>query len=121
MAAIEKRIYEPVLLPKGQMGNGIAACRGELTVNGQTKEVWLSRSENLDRPPSRFVTFADSAYEIIYDVDVIRSKVPAATLRYDDVDNRLLEMSLCSACASNAWSFLSDDSVAFRIVTLATR
>jgi hypothetical protein len=42
--------------------------------------------------------------EIIYDVDVIRSKVPAATLRYDDVDNRLLEMGLCSACASNAAS-----------------
>ena len=31
-AAIEKRIYEPVVLPKGQMGNGIAACRAEMTV-----------------------------------------------------------------------------------------
>lgn len=43
--------------------------------------------------------------EITYDVDVIRSKVPAVTLKYDDLDNRLLEMGLCSACAANAASF----------------
>src|SRR5262249_39687046 len=68
-AGIEKRIYEPVVLPKGQMGNGIAACRAEMTVNGETKDVWLSRSENLDPPPSRFLTFGDRAYEIAYDAD----------------------------------------------------
>ena len=68
-AAIEKRIYEPVVLPKGQMGNGIAACRAEMTVERETKEVWLSRSENLDPPPSRFVTFADALYEVVFDVD----------------------------------------------------
>ncbi len=49
-AGVEKQIYEPVVLPKGQMGNGIAACRAEMTVDGQTKEIWLSRSENLDPP-----------------------------------------------------------------------
>ena len=49
-SAIEKPIYEPIVLPKGQMGNGIAACRAEMTVDGQTKEIWLSRSENLDPP-----------------------------------------------------------------------
>ena len=54
-AAIEKSIFEPIVLPKGQMGNGIAACRAEMTVDGQTKEVWLSRSENLDPPPPRTV------------------------------------------------------------------
>ena len=37
-----------------------------------------------------------------FPVDVIRSKVPKALLRYDDLDNRLLEMGLCSACAGNA-------------------
>ncbi len=52
-SGIEKQIYEPVVLPKGQMGNGIAACRAEMTVGGQTKEVWLSRSENLEPPPPR--------------------------------------------------------------------
>ena len=82
-AAIEKRIYEPVVLPKGQMGNGIAACRAEMTVNGQTKEVWLSRSENLDPPPSRFVTFGDSAYEIIFDVD---RRPLGFKLKLDDFD-----------------------------------
>ena len=82
-AAIEKRIYEPVVLPKGQMGNGIAACRAEMTVKGETKEVWLSRSENLDPPPSRFVTFADSAYEVVYDVD---RRPLGFKLKLDDFD-----------------------------------
>lgn len=44
----------------------------------------------------------DDPDEVLYSVDVIRSKVPAAQLRYDDLDNRLLSMGLCSACASNA-------------------
>ena len=59
-AAIEKSIYEPIVLPKGQMGNGIAACRAEMTVDGQTKEVWLSRSVEprpaRRRRPSRSAT-----------------------------------------------------------------
>lgn len=37
-----------------------------------------------------------------YSVDVIRSKVSGQALRRDDLDNRLLEMGLCSACAGNA-------------------
>lgn len=36
-----------------------------------------------------------------YELDVIRSAVPAKDLRYDDLDNKLLSMGLCSACASN--------------------
>jgi hypothetical protein len=44
----------------------------------------------------------DDPEDIYYSVDVIRSKVPGATLRYDDLDNRLLQMGMCSACASNA-------------------
>ena len=83
-AGIEKRIYEPVVLPKGQMGNGIAACRAEMTVKGETKEVWLSRSENLDPPPSRFVTFDDNTvYEVVYDVD---RRPLGFELKLDDFD-----------------------------------
>ncbi|RYB02113.1 hypothetical protein [Lichenibacterium ramalinae] len=36
-----------------------------------------------------------------YELDVIRSAVPARDLRYDDLDNKLLSMGLCSACAGN--------------------
>jgi hypothetical protein len=43
----------------------------------------------------------DDPDEVYYSVDVIRSKVPPLQLRIDDVDNRLLELGLCSACASN--------------------
>ena len=81
--AIEKQIYEPVVLPKGQMGNGIAACRAEMTVKGQTKEVWLSRSENLDPPPPKLLTFAEQAYEVVYDVD---RRPLGFKLKLDDFD-----------------------------------
>jgi hypothetical protein len=82
-AAIEKRIYEPVVLPKSQMGNGIGACRAEMTVKRETKEVWLSRSENLDPPPSRFVSFADALYEVAFDVD---RRPLGFELKLDDFD-----------------------------------
>jgi hypothetical protein len=44
----------------------------------------------------------DDPDDIYYRLDVIRSKVSASTLRYDDLDNRLVEIGMCSACASNA-------------------
>ncbi len=43
----------------------------------------------------------DDPDETFYNLDVIRSKVPAGALRIDDVDNKLLDMGLCNACASN--------------------
>jgi ResB-like family len=82
-SGIEKSIYEPVVLPKGQMGNGIAACRALMTVDGQTEEVWLSRSENLDQPPPRTVAFRDSVYQVVYDVD---RKPLGFELKLDDFD-----------------------------------
>lgn len=44
----------------------------------------------------------DDPDEIFYSVDVIRSKIPPKQLKIDDVDNRLLDLGLCSACAGNA-------------------
>ena len=82
-SAIEKPIYEPIVLPKGQMGNGIAACRAEMTVDGQTKEMWLSRSESLDPPPPQTVRFRDSVYQVVYDVD---RKPLGFELKLDDFD-----------------------------------
>jgi ResB-like family len=82
-SAIEKSIYEPTILPKGQMGNGIAACRAEMTVDGQTKELWLSRSESLDAPPPQTVRFRNSVYQLLYDVD---RKPLGFELKLDDFD-----------------------------------
>jgi hypothetical protein len=82
-SGVEQSIFEPVVLPKGQMGNGIAACRAEMTVDGQTKEVWLSRSENLDPPAPRTVAFRDAMYQIVYDVD---RKPLGFELKLDDFD-----------------------------------
>jgi len=39
--------------------------------------------------------------EVYYDIDVDRSKNSAADLHLDDLDNKFLEMGLCSACAGN--------------------
>jgi hypothetical protein len=82
-AGVEKAIYEPVVLPKGQMGNGIAASRAEMTVGGQTKEVWLSRSADLDPPASQTVAFRDGVYELCYDVD---RKPLGFSIKLDDFD-----------------------------------
>jgi hypothetical protein len=38
---------------------------------------------------------------ILYNIETMRAKVPPKTLRIDDLDNKFLEMGLCSACASN--------------------
>jgi hypothetical protein len=40
--------------------------------------------------------------DYFYAVDVIRSRISGEKLRRDDVDNRLLELGLCSACAGSA-------------------
>jgi hypothetical protein len=44
----------------------------------------------------------DDPDDIFYAVDVVRSKLSPMELKRDDVDNRLLDLGLCSACASNA-------------------
>jgi hypothetical protein len=47
--------------------------------------------------------------ELYYSVDVIRSKNSPAALKIDDLDNRLLDLGLCSACASNAaWLYVNE-------------
>src|SRR6516225_2450600 len=43
--------------------------------------------------------------DVYYFVDVVRSKNTAAELRLDDLDNKFLEMGLCSACAGNVAMF----------------
>jgi hypothetical protein len=43
--------------------------------------------------------------EVFYSVDVVRSKNSPAELRHDDLDNKFLEMGLCSACAGNVTMF----------------
>jgi hypothetical protein len=70
---IEKEICEPVVLPRGQMGNGLAASRVEVTVKGPdgtpvTHDFFIRRSPSYD-PLWQTVTFPDAVYQIAYDVD----------------------------------------------------
>lgn len=45
-------------------------------------------------------SFPDDDYRY-FSVDVVRSKNPSVTLEYDDLDNMLIQLGLCNACASN--------------------
>jgi len=80
---VEKDIYVPIELPKGKMGEGISACRAEMTVGNETRELWLRRSITLDPPSPQIVTFRDAAYAIAYDVD---RKPLGFDLKLDDFD-----------------------------------
>jgi len=45
--------------------------------------------------------------EISYSLDLIRSKVPPATLRQNDVELKLLDLGMCNGCAANAaWLYV---------------
>jgi hypothetical protein len=68
------------------------------TVNGREVESLYLTNCKIDK------SFYEDIVFIIYSVVVIRSKVPTAKLRYYDLDNRLLDMELCSVCAGTAAS-----------------
>jgi hypothetical protein len=44
----------------------------------------------------------DDPDDYYYDLVVIRSKVSPVALKVDDLDNKLLDLGLCTACAHNA-------------------
>ena len=72
------------MLPKGQMDNGIAACRAEMTVNGQTKEVWLEPlGESRPAAAAARRRSREQAYEVVYDVD---RRPLGFKLKLDDFD-----------------------------------
>jgi len=68
-SGVEKQVFEPVVLPKGQMEDGIPASLLELTVGDTTREIWIQRSESLESPSFKPVPLGDNLYEIAYDVD----------------------------------------------------
>ena len=43
--------------------------------------------------------------EVVYGLDVVRSRIPRDQMRREDVKNRMLSMGLCSACADNVAQF----------------
>jgi hypothetical protein len=79
-----EEVCEPIVLPKGQQGNGLAASLVAMTVKTgdrpTTKEFWIRRSATLEPVPKR-VRFPDGEYEVVYDVD---RKPLAFSLKLDD-------------------------------------
>lgn len=80
----EEQICEPITLPKGQQGNGLAASLVAMTVENDgrptTKEFWIRRSPTLEPIPQR-VSFPNGDYDVVYDVD--RKPLPFS-LKLDD-------------------------------------
>ncbi len=68
-SGVEKPIFVPLFLSKGEMEQAVPACLVELTVGDQSREVWIQHSEALDKPVFRPVPMGDRLYEIAYDVD----------------------------------------------------
>ncbi len=68
-AGAERDICVPIDLPTGKMDQGIAACRLEMTVGGETKEIWLRRSTSLDQPRPEVLPFRDGVYALAFDAD----------------------------------------------------
>jgi hypothetical protein len=68
-------------------------------LRGQTIEALRLLYCKIGRPVS------EDKNEVIYSVEVDRSKNSPQGLRREDLDNRLLEMGLCSACTGNVVEF----------------
>jgi hypothetical protein len=81
-AAREKEVCEAITLPKGKMGEGLAASHVEMTIDGHTEDFWIRRSPTLD-PMFQHVTFPTGEYEVAYDVD---RKDLGFSLKLDDFD-----------------------------------
>ncbi len=65
----EKKIYERQPMPEGKQDQGIAAALVELTVGGETKEVWVRRSASLDPAPYERVLFGRKAFDVAFDCE----------------------------------------------------
>jgi len=62
----EEEVAESIQLPPNE--EGLAAVEAELTINGQTRTVWLRKSPTFD-PDFHRVVFPDAIYEVAFDVD----------------------------------------------------
>ena len=73
----EERSTSRWCFPRARWTTESPACRAEMTVNGQTKEIWLSRSENNLDPPR--VALPDVRRRGLR--DDVRRRSPAAGIR----------------------------------------
>ena len=64
----KETVAEPFKLPQGQQDNSIPSILAEMTVKGETRYVWLRKSADFEMN-FKPVVFADSMYEMAYDVD----------------------------------------------------
>ena len=64
----KETVAESFDLPPGQRDNSIPSILAEMTVKGETRDVWLRKSADFEMN-FKPVVFSDSMYELAYDVD----------------------------------------------------
>ena len=64
----KETVAESFDLPPGQRDNSIPSILAEMTVKGETRDVWLRKSADFEMN-FKPVVFGDSVYELAYDVD----------------------------------------------------
>ncbi|WP_165226642.1 cytochrome c biogenesis protein ResB [Aquisphaera insulae] len=68
-SGVERRIYEPVYLPKAQMDQAIPAALLELSTGDATREVWVRRDDSTEAPAFQPIQLGDRVFQLAYDVD----------------------------------------------------
>jgi hypothetical protein len=70
-SGVEREICVPVEVAQGEMDQAVPACRVEMTLGRETKDIWLrgNSTNPLEPPPPRHVVFGDAVYSLAYDVD----------------------------------------------------
>lgn len=67
-SGVDKIVYEPIELPVGKKGEGLAAAFLEMTVDGETREFWVRRPANFDTWFND-VSFPSKDFQVAYDCD----------------------------------------------------
>jgi ResB-like family len=65
----ERLVYEQLDLPVGKLEQGIPGALVELTVDGETKQLWVRRSGGLDPIYGTVVMPGGRTFEVAYDID----------------------------------------------------
>ena len=63
----EKPAYQHMTMPEGKQSDGVGAALVELTVGGETKEIWARRPLGLELPTYEVVAFKGGLYEVAFD------------------------------------------------------
>jgi hypothetical protein len=63
----EMVLYDRQPMPDGKQGDGLAAARVEITIDGESRDVWVQRPAGLEKPPFTPVRFHGKDFAVAFD------------------------------------------------------